>query len=50
MTLLLYNDRCVFFFLLPDVLGPVLCGHQPLQEPAHLFREHHRDVQREETT
>lgn len=33
---------------LTDILRPVLCGHQPLQEPAHLFREHHWDVQREE--
>lgn len=35
---------CVF----TDVLRPLLRGHQPVQEPAHLFREHHRDVPREE--
>ena len=31
-----------------DILWSVLRGHQPLQEPAHLFREHHRDVQGQE--
>lgn len=37
-----------FICLITDILWPVLCGYQPLQEPAHLFREHHWDVQREE--
>lgn len=37
-----------FVCLITDILWPVLCGYQPLQEPAHLFRKHHWDVQREE--
>ncbi|KAL0198865.1 hypothetical protein M9458_007405, partial [Cirrhinus mrigala] len=32
------------------VFGSVLCGHQPLQEPAHLLRGDRRDVQGQKTT
>lgn len=40
---------CFYFLVdISDILWSLLCGHQPLQEPAHLFGEHHRDVQREE--
>ncbi|CAF88930.1 unnamed protein product, partial [Tetraodon nigroviridis] len=30
------------------LLGPLLCGHQPLQKPANLLGQHYRDVPRQE--
>lgn len=38
---------CIFF---SDILWPVLCGSQPLQEAAHLHGEDHWFVQGQETT
>lgn len=49
-SLRMFLVNLFLFFMIADLLWSFLCGHQPLQEPAHLFREHHRDVQRKEET
>lgn len=37
----------LFSVLIADLLWPLLCGNQPLQEPTYLLWEHHWDVQGE---
>lgn len=51
--LLKYRNNMLIYlpaFSFSDVLRPVLCGGEPLQNAAHLLREDHWYVQREETT